>query len=691
MATPLINALRVQGGTFYTFSSAANDISKTFTDDDARFVFSKFVLLDLPDVATPSSTNRENFIVWEGIGAYAGSGTSSIPLSDLSSDQNINFAQTLQNYALNFEQLILDGTNTLGRSYDNTQLFNTSERIFWKYLADINAIRFRNATASESTQLNRFTENDQNNFYKKVVKYIGDIDIVNNVSRDGHAYSEVYLNVPVTHGNTPLVLFKNYEDSNYSPSIQWQGGPTYIDGRDQGSTHPGGLSMFAYYDNGTSHRYVTNSLFGDVTNWSGSVSSPLGSPKPVLLSRMDGLILDTDADSYKPIVDDPNISIISEFNAADAAEDFSFNAALVYYDVYSSSNPANRGRNVYGILVLDDYINQGSGISYIKRFDKFKPNKITKLNGNGYGLKLNLRFDTSADNVGVETIINDYNTFSMDLFIDASTRMQEAADLFLQTKSEIIDIKNQLNTLQQYYFSQGSLNALSQRVSSLETSLNNASLAFSSTTTLLDLINQNSDNIQQILSGNLSLNLSYNTDILKNGDGIIIDRSIPNQIKIYNKVQNYSNFMFCKNSSKFIQTTFGNGQNFSPGATANNNILVLDKFSNYFRQSNTNPNPVDGIEYFGDTVYINIDDKNCKWKVGQVIRFVFNNSINASGYSIIFRTDSTNIFGNGNYGKVIGIIPAVSLYTKANGSASPIFEIICTDENQYLFNIDILR
>ena len=142
----------------------------------------------------------------------------------------------------------------------------------------------------------------------------------------------------------------------------------------------------------------------------------------------------------------------------------------------------------------------------------------------------------------------------MDLFIDASTRMQEAADLFLQTKSEIIDIKNQLNTLQQYYFSQGSLNALSQRVSSLETSLNNASLAFSSTTTLLDLINQNSDNIQQILSGNLSLNLSYNTDILKNGDGIIIDRSIPNQIKIYNKVQNYSNFMFCKNSSKLISS-----------------------------------------------------------------------------------------------------------------------------------------
>ena len=58
MATPLINALRVQGGTFYTFTSASNDISKTFTDDDARFVFSKFALLDIPDVATPTSNQN---------------------------------------------------------------------------------------------------------------------------------------------------------------------------------------------------------------------------------------------------------------------------------------------------------------------------------------------------------------------------------------------------------------------------------------------------------------------------------------------------------------------------------------------------------------------------------------------------------------------------------------------------------
>jgi hypothetical protein len=93
MATPLINALRIQGGTFYTFISSANDISKTFSDDDARFVFSKFVLLDLPDVATPSN-NKENYIVWEALGARGATAlpNSSVSSSDLSADNNINFA-----------------------------------------------------------------------------------------------------------------------------------------------------------------------------------------------------------------------------------------------------------------------------------------------------------------------------------------------------------------------------------------------------------------------------------------------------------------------------------------------------------------------------------------------------------------------------------------------------------------------
>jgi len=689
MATPLINALRVQGGTFYTFTSASNDISKTFTDDDARFVFSKFALLDIPDVATP--TSNQNYIVWEALGVLNSPApttypNSSVPSADINSDNNINLAQSFQNYVLNFEQLILDGSNNLAQAYDMNQKWSSSERLFWKWMANINAMRFRTATAAESTVTNRFTEEDQSTFYKKVVKYIGDIDIVNSVSRDGHSYSEIYLNVPVTHGNTPLVLFKTYQDSNYAPGRQWNNGNVYIDGRDSGSVHPTGLSMISYYDNDVIDAYLSSSTFGNPANIALFASSTALSQKPVLLSRMDGIILDTDADSYKPIVDDPNISLISEFNASDASEDFIFNAALVYYDVYSSSNPMDRARNLYGILVLDDYVNQISAPSYLKRFEKYKPNKITKLNGNGYGLKLNVKFDTSADNVGVETIINDYNTFSMDLFIDASTRMQEAAEMFLSQNLQIIEIKQQISALQQYYFSQGDITGLSQRLTALESSLNNAQLAFQSSTTLLDLINMNADNINLIISGNLSSNLTYNTDVLKGGDGILLDKSIPNQVKIINRNQAYNNFMLCGNSSNNIQTTSSNGQNYATTNLVDNNILVLGTFTNSFRQINQNPDPTTGIETFADTVYINIDDKNVRWKNGQMLKFVFNEKILTAGFNIIFRTDSQNSLGNGTYGKIMAIIsPAMLL------SDRPIFEIYCTDENQYLFNVDVIR
>ena len=218
MATPLLSPLRVQGGTFYTFTSSAEDISKTFTDDDTRFVFSKYALLDIPDVRTPSN-NRENYLVWEGLGSVAAGGTSSV--ATLSIDDNINAAESLQNYLLNFEQLILEGSNTLARGYNQSELYTVSERLFWRWLAQVNAIRFKNATASESAAGTRYTEEDSSSVYNRVVKYLGDIDIINNVSRDGHSYSEIYLNVPTQHGNTPFALFKTYQDYNYFPGGIW--------------------------------------------------------------------------------------------------------------------------------------------------------------------------------------------------------------------------------------------------------------------------------------------------------------------------------------------------------------------------------------------------------------------------------------------------------------------------------------
>lgn len=685
MATPLINALRVQGGTFYTFISSANDISKTFSDDDARFVFSKFVLLDLPDVATPASGRNQNYIVWESIGARANSvlPNSAIPASELSSDNNINLAQSFQNYVLNFEQLILDGRNDQNIPYNSKEKYTVSERLFWKWLANINAIRFRSANAAESTPSGRFVEENQTDDYKRVVKYIGDIDVVNNVSKHGQTYSEIYLNVPSSHGNTPVVLFKTLQDTNYLPGRKWNNNnSSYVDGRNSSSTHPSGLSLTPYWDDTSTKSYWSyGPNFGDITNVSTNVSTT-SSPKPVLLSRMDGIVLDMDNNSYAPIAKDPKISLLSEFNTVSAAGDFSFNVALVYYDMYDVSNTANRARNLYGVLILDNFDNNATN-SFIKRFDKYKSNNVTKMNGNGYGLKLNIKFDTSADNVGIETVINEYNTYSMALFSEATSKMQEAANLFINQKVELTDIKTRLDDLENYFYTQDDLKSLSQRITDIEMKINNAMMSFNSTSTLLDLINKNSDNINSILSGKLSNSLSYNTDIISAGFGLILDKSVKNQVTLKNINQSIGNFMICKNSSTYLLTTTDNGMNLS--STTSNNILVLGQFNNYFKQKNQNPSS-SGVEIFDDNLYITIDDSNVDWSNGQTVKIVFDNPINVNGLNIIFKTDAKNKIGQGAFEKIMAIIKPSQLL-----SNRPIIEIYCENEKLYTFGVDILR
>jgi hypothetical protein len=280
----------------------------------------------------------------------------------------------------------------------------------------------------------------------------------------------------------------------------------------------------------------------------------------------------------------------------------------------------------------------------------------------------------------------------MDLFIDASTRLQEAASMFIDSELEIINIKNRLKSLENFYFTQEELTTLSQRLSALETNLNNAKLAFSSSTTLLDLINVNADNISQLLSGNLSVNLTYNTNVLKQGSGLLLDRSIPNQLTISNRVQGVNSFSQCRNTINItnnplgsLRSTFANG--IDPTDSNLNNILTLGDFSNYYRQRNTShPNVIDGIEVFQADMIINIQDSPINWKTGQTFKIVFADPVNFSGKTIYIRTDARNRFGYGIYGVIIGSMDASMQITN-----KPIIEITCTDENRYTFNIDIIR
>jgi hypothetical protein len=244
--TPLIKTPQADGGTFYTFSSSAKDLSRTLNNDDLKLVFSKFVLLNLPDFDRLDPTTfseYQNYMQFDTIdGAIVNGG--------LSGDPNVSFTQSLQNYALNLEELIISDVG-----YDNTTNLTVTERVFFKWLKECGAMRFREATVLEQVSgltTPRFCEEDEMKTgarqYRRVVKYIGEIDIVNNVDKAGEAYTELYINVPTEVGRTPTILFNSISDTNYQPGLTIQGTSEFILGRNAATIHPQGLSIDAFYD-----------------------------------------------------------------------------------------------------------------------------------------------------------------------------------------------------------------------------------------------------------------------------------------------------------------------------------------------------------------------------------------------------------------------------------------------------------
>lgn len=564
--TPLIKIPQEQGGTFYTFSSAAKDLTKGFSNDNLKLAFSKFVCLNLPDFQAVhpdgdhenDSSKTTNFIQLNSI-----LGASGATVTDMQymhkNDMNMAFAEHMQNYILNLEELILSNEN-----YDNTTHKTVSERIFFKWLIETGAIRFRNATDTETTQeaYNNFVEADEQleqyngntvnwDKYNRVVKYIGDIDIINNVDMAGEAYSELYINIPTEVGNTPTVLFESLSDNNYGINALGEGGiisnndstnAEYIVGRSATTQHSQGLSVRAFYDEPRGNKYILGyrsstapdglninnddnrykdgelettdnhfrTMFSDddidekYTVYYGG-GEPDGESYRVTRSKLDGIGIDFDETHYRKIVNNSAISTFSEFNGGSESESFEFNAVLVYYDVIDSATNRATARNLYGILILDNVVTNSTSTkefcmpdAYIQRYPKFKPNKITGQNGNAFGFKINLRFDVAPGTSGVHNIVNEYNTFSMQLFSDAMVQLQNATKILLQQRELIEKLYSRILKLETTYYNLEDVNVLKERVDSLQKSLDASSAALNNTDSLTNLISKNSDEIETL-------------------------------------------------------------------------------------------------------------------------------------------------------------------------------------------------
>ena len=722
--TPFIRPLQIQGGTFYTFSSSAEDLSFTFNNTDNKFRFSKFALLNIPDIDNSSSSQTNYIRLNAPDGAFLDWANSSGQI--ITGNANIDFSQSFQSYCLNLESTITGDDN-----YDSSLKQNVSERVFFKWLKEIGAIRYNAASSSQVSpaldQNNVVISNDlpltQKRFvegdapygttgaygmtgapYNRVVQYVGNLDIVNSVRNSTNAYSEVYVYIPTKDGNTPYVLFKNVVDSNYYLDYQWTNNPSnplndeYLFGRNYDETNPSGLTTLAifdddvlgapsstYFDTGTNgataagnwysprdtaNTYFTEDIFTDPANYI-ITKTDNSQTLTYVRSKIDSIGIDFNPDSYQQILADPNISTLEEFNATASASDFEFNAVLIYYDVYDPAEPTNFATNLYGVLFLDDVNNDGTD-TFIPRLSKYRPNPVTKLNGNSYGFKINLKFDTDVDQTGVEQAINDYSPFSLSMFMDAMNVLQDASATLNQSASDFIELSDRVTNLENITLSSSTALNMDFRIQNIEQTLAANQALFNNTQSVMQLINQNYDLVRAILNNETSVEISYDLDLVKQGDGIIVDRSIPNQLFINNANQD-----------------FNIGANLGYGTFTQNglNEIPLLKYSNYFKHVN-NGSP---LTLTGDLT-IRLADTDVRWKKGQRFRISFGDEIYLGSFIINILTNATGEYPKATPSGVSYSTLIISLDDSIFSQFDylPVLEIVCIDENLLIFQVDVI-
>lgn len=644
MATPLVRIPQPRGGTMYAFASSARDMTRAFNNPDTNFEFSRYALLDIPDFTQTS--NGSNTIDFE-LNLVNTSGS-----SYSASAPNIDFAQTFQNYALNAEEILLQDDD-----YDPIIFQSDAEKLFFKWLTTLGAIRFRSADSNESTIGALTEENDSTqtgNVYDRVVKYIGTIDAENDIAYKGNAYHEVYINVPTSVGNTPTVLF---QPKQYNTTATKLYANNVIEGR-SGQTHPDPnlnlLPVVDTYDVGTGDAY-----YNIDPNETNSVQ-----------------IVFNDA-VYSQIINNSEVQSLLDFSKT--GQQFTFNAVLVYYDLYSSSNPSVRATNLYGILILDEIKSAGGTGSKINEQIKFKPNEVTGLNGNAFSLKLNLKFNSSLDNVGVETSVNDFTTFSMDLFMDTTTALENATELLIEANRRYALLAERLDSLENLVVGSEGTEDLVARIAEVEEQMQNASLQLEDSDSLLQLITKAHDRINSMIDGTIPTEIQYNTNVIFAGAGTKIDKSNPEKIKIINNVNGYSLnpvFTWDQVGTPSLITTnnpFDVGAS-TQGAQAFGIYAKLLNYTNRLSLQNLLTNdPNDNLDIY-------IDDSSFAWKFGQIFKISFD-AINMGGNSINIYTGKAS-----DYDKIISIIQPVSLI-----SNKPYIEVVCIDPVNYIFEVDILR
>ena len=724
--TPFIRRIPLQGGGFYCFQSASEDLTLSLTETSAKkFRFSKFALLNIPDIL---NREFENTMKLNAIpGAW-----SSVNF-ERTTDWNVHFAESFQNYCLNLETMILSDAD-----YDINEDRTISERVFFKWLKETGALRFEQQ-AIEGLDSSRYTEESDSEVYNRVVQYIGNIDVTDNLNSPVNSYISVFINVPTEVGNTPDVLFKSIDDNNYGPGMVFcktDAGLNneIIAGREYTDVHPDNLDIHAFYDNDsltglTLYKKITgrtdtqddlvtdytqdswwyqinsnancyNLEIDEFTNASNNTLAIKKDDTTLKFKRnkLDGITIDFDANSYNKFNPYLGAKTLYDIALGYGASDFKFNAVLVYYDLFDRTLGESEeftetiyATNLFGVLFLDNLEPTSLGGAEIPRYTKCKPNQTINLNGNAFSFKVNLKLNISPLNSGVnvETFISDSNTFSMDIFADALREMLDLSETISNTDLALLSFDKRLRTLEDAtkILNIKRIDDIYNRQTELENKMLDTNLiGFSNDKkNIIDLIDRNYNLVNDILTNKTSISVAYDLSHFKVAQGL--EAKTLNDDLIVSRTN--QEFMYTNKIKIHLvdleQIIIDNNNKFLTYETELTPLKNYIRFDEEIHDSMIEPQ---------NAIILYIKDVKNQWSTGQSFRIYFSNQYNFRKSSptkdFWIYTDYANLskkVGITNYAVKIRIP-----YTEfEKRSHRPIMELHCVDSTTMSFVLDFLN
>ncbi len=394
--TPIIKP-RKQGGTFYTFASALEDVGLNINELKNKVSLSHYVLLNIPafDVSTsyPSDCN---------LGDYT-------------------FAEQFQNYALNMEAVLRNQDN-----YNFASSLTVSERVFWKWMQKQGYVTFEE-DKDASGNLTGYYKDSATFTEQSTVKGFGLISSGAQRTDAYGIYNETFVQIPSSYGQS-IVLFKPVSDKNYylakdEKAFQSKSNNGYIEFIDasteldaSGNLHTG-IPATAIYDDDTRHSYVVE-------------------------NEMDELCVEFSLSALRKYYDDETLTYddiamgdSSIFRPEDVTGNFFFNAILVYYSIYDSTGKNILATNAYGLLLLDS-AEEGIGGQYqFKELPKKKSD--IENSGNSYSFRLNIK-TSSVYNGDITVSDNSTPAYQMSTDFNETIRNLAVAVETLRSNANLI-------------------------------------------------------------------------------------------------------------------------------------------------------------------------------------------------------------------------------------------------------------